>query len=87
MNTSDKIELLRLAKSNTRLQRLIKKHEGYKEQLRLIRKQKVFTAKEEQTVRELKLQKLRNKDEMIRIVRSMKSVEGSVESSFSAIPA
>lgn len=72
MNSVDKLELLRLAKENVRLQRLIAKHEGYKERIKAIRKRRNLTSQEEQEVFNLKLKKLQSKDEMIRIARTLK---------------
>ena len=76
MNSVDKLEILRLAKENIRLQRLMSKHEVYKKKIKAIQRRRTLTSQEEQEIWSLKLKKLRSKDEMVRIMRALKPQEG-----------
>jgi len=68
MNTSERLELTRLAKNDRNVRRLIKKHKGYEERLRLLAKKIGFTSEDQQEITLLKRKKLQSKDELARIL-------------------
>ncbi|MGA1192322.1 MAG: YdcH family protein [Bdellovibrionota bacterium] len=72
MNTSDRLELAHYAQNNQRLQRLMKKHEAYEEQLRILSKKMGVTSSDQQRINTLKRKKLQGKDEMVRILQSLR---------------
>lgn len=72
MNTSDRLELAHYARSNQRLQRLMKKHEAYEEQLRILNKKMGVTSSDQQRINSLKRKKLQGKDEMVRILQTLR---------------
>jgi uncharacterized protein YdcH (DUF465 family) len=72
MNTSDRLELAHHAQNNQKLQRLMKKHEAYEEQLRILGKKMGVTSSDQQRINTLKRKKLQGKDEMIRILQTLR---------------
>ena len=73
MNDSDREELIRLAKENIKLQRMLSRHEDYKERIRLIRKRGFLTPVEQQEMQDLKFKKLRGKEQMMWMMRSLRT--------------
>ncbi|MCB0319498.1 MAG: YdcH family protein [Bdellovibrionales bacterium] len=71
MDSREREELIRLAKENIELQRLFKRHEEYKEKIRSIRKRGLLTTFEQQEIQNLKLKKLRGKEQMYRMLGTL----------------
>lgn len=72
MDSLEREELLKLASSHVELQRLLKKHEDYEERIRVIRKRGFLTSFEQQEVQNLKLKKLRGKEQLLTLFKNIK---------------
>lgn len=77
MNSEEKRKVMRMAHSNITIRRLLKKHNEYKDRIRVIRKKSFLSAIDEQEVRNLKMKKLKGKDQMLRLIDSVESVDSN----------